>query len=217
MENLFNTSSILPLLSLLTLLLITSFDNVSFLSNAVSKISPRKQRTSLFFGVVISLLFTFVLLWAVTQFTFFNQHLFTIRKLAITPRFLLLFLGGIIIFANYIVLIINLLQDKVNFSYQFSPKETILAVIGQIALFNFAFSLDSILISIGLVGNLNNALILIITAFSIYSFLMIFFADDISNLLENSKTIRIIGYGAVALLAFVLILYSFNIMSFSIF
>ena len=212
-----NSTSILAIAALLVLLLLTSFDNVSFLSNATSKLNAGKRKKALLIGITISLLLAILMLWAVTQFTFFNNELFAVGDFSITPRFLLLFLGGIFIFSNSLVLLINLLRNKPNFSFQFSQKETVIQSGTQIALFNFAFSLDTILIALALVGNLTNAFELIIIAMAIYGSLMLFFADELSNLLLKSKLLRIVGYAIVALFAVLLISYSLGFGTFTLF
>ncbi len=212
-----NSISIFAIIALLALLLITSFDNVSFLSNATSKLSNSKRKQALFIGITISFLLAVLLLWAVTQFTFFNNEWFTIADFAITPRFVLLFLGGLFIFSNSLILVFNLVRNKTNFSYQFSQKETVIQTGTQIALFNFAFSLDTILIAIVLVGNLTNAFELIVIAMTIYGVLMVFFADELSNLLLKSKLLRIVGYVIVAFFALLLITYSLGYGGFTLF
>ena len=217
MDNLFTTTSLLAIGALLVLHFLTSFDNVSFLTKVTSSLATGKRKTALLFGVLFSILLSLILLWAVMQFAFFNNTLFSIGERAITPRFLLLFFGGLFVLLNSIILIIKLISGKINFSYAFSPKETTSNVIVQIALFNFAFSLDSILVSIGLVGNLSNAFYLIAISIIIFGLLMTFLADNLSDLLENSKILRIVGYAIVALLALSLVLHSLGITSMAIF
>ena len=216
MAHLFSLTSLLALASLLLLQFLTSFDNISFLTTATSKLTAKKQQ-GLVIGVLFSIILSFILLWAITQFTFFNNVLFNLGNINVTPHFLLLFLGGISIVLNSIKLIYNLLLGKSNFIHAFSPKETILAVILQIALINFAFSLDSILVSIGLVGNLSNAFYLIATSIIIYALLMTFLADNLSLFLENNKKLRVLGYIIVALLGFSLVLQSLGIASIALF
>jgi predicted tellurium resistance membrane protein TerC len=217
MENLFTSTSLIAILALLVLHFLTSFDNVSFLTKATSSLTTSKRKTALLLGVLFSILLSLILLWAVMQFTFFNNTLFTVGERAVTPRFLLLFFGGLFIFLNSIILIFRLISGKINFNYAFSPQETISTVIVQIALFNFAFSLDSILVSIGLVGNISNAFYLIAISIVIYGLLMTFLADNLSNLLENSKTLRVVGYTIVALLALSLLLHSLGVSNMAIF
>jgi predicted tellurium resistance membrane protein TerC len=217
MDNLFTNTSLIAILALLILHFLSSFDNVSFLTKATSNLAASKRKNALLLGVLFSILMSLILLWAVMQFAFFNNTLFTLGERTITPRFLLLFLGGLFILINSILLIFKLLNGKINFNHAFSPKETTSNVIVQITLFNFAFSLDSILVSIGLVGNLSNAFYLIAISIIIFGLLMTFLADNLSNLLENSKMLRVIGYAIVALLALSLVLHSLGISNMAIF
>lgn len=211
------TTHILALIALILLQLITSFDNVSFLTLASEKLTKNKKKTAFFVGISISVLLTLILLWAIMQFAFFNTVLFTLGNTAVTPRFLVLFLGGSIVLINALYLLINNIKGINSFSYQFSNKDTLGAVIFQIALFNFALSFDSILIALGLVGNLENGFYIIILSILIYSLLMMFLADDLSIYLVKHKLIRIAGYAAIVLLALLLIMNSLSMQPLYIF
>ena len=208
---------ILALIVLIILQLITSFDNVSFLTLASEKLTTNKKKTAFFVGISISVLLSLILLWAIMQFAFFNTVLFTLGNTAVTPRFLVLFLGGSIVLINALYLLINNIKGINSFSYQFSNKDTLGAVIFQIALFNFALSFDSILIALGLVGNLENGFYIIILSIVTYSLLMMFLADDLSLVLSKNKIVRIIGYALVIILAILLILNSLSIQPLYIF
>ncbi len=211
------TTYILALIVLIILQLITSFDNVSFLTLASEKLSITKKRKALFFGITSSVILTIILLWSIMQFAFFNTTLFTVGKTAITPRFLVLFLGGSMVLMNALYLLINNLKGIHSFSYQFSSKDTLGSVIFKIAVFNFALSFDSLLIALGLVGNLENGFYTIILSIVIYSLLMMFLADNLSRFLSTNKIARIIGYLLVIILAILLILNSLDINSYYIF
>ncbi len=211
------TTHILALIALILLQLITSFDNVSFLTLASEKLTKNKKKTAFFVGISISVLLTLILLWAIMQFAFFNTVLFTLGNTAVTPRFLVLFLGGSIVLINALYLLINNIKGINSFSYQFSNKDTLGAVIFQIALFNFALSFDGILIALGLVGNLENGFYIIILSIIIYSLLMMFLADDLSIYLVKHKLIRIAGYAVIVLLALLLIMNSLSMQPLYIF
>ena len=207
MEIFFTAEAWIALLTLTFLEIVLGVDNVIFISIVTNKLPKEKQHFARRLGLGIALIFRIILLTIISWMTnSMTNPLFTVFDLGFSIRELILMAGGLFLLAKST----SEIHAKMENLHENGPSGGVAIlskVIVQIVLLDIVFSFDSILTAVGLTKELQ----IMITAVVISLFIMMFFADKISQFISNHPTLEILALSFLILIGFMLVLEGLHI------
>lgn len=205
----------LIILSLLEIVL--GIDNIIFISIVTDKLPKEKKRKARNIGLTLALLIRLVLLsvvaWIMGMVTpFFPDTQFEMLK-HFSGQSVVLLVGGLFLIYKSTVEMHSSIKghDDVH-----APKSGGLrAVITQIVLIDIVFSFDSIISAIGMTNGMaketgGNPLIIIYAAVIISMIVMLIFAKQISDFINDRPTIKMIALAFLVTIGVILVAESFG-------
>lgn len=205
----------LIILSLLEIVL--GIDNIIFISIVTDKLPKEKKRKARNIGLTLALLIRLVLLSVVAWIMgmvapFFPHTQFEMLK-HFSGQSVVLLVGGLFLIYKSTVEMHSSIKghDDVH-----APKSGGLrAVITQIVLIDIVFSFDSIISAIGMTNGMaketgGNPLIIIYAAVIISMIVMLIFAKQISDFINDRPTIKMIALAFLVTIGVILVAESFG-------
>jgi predicted tellurium resistance membrane protein TerC len=203
-------------LLLLTLLeIVLGIDNIIFISIITDKLHPKNQKYARRIGLALALIVRLFLLTIASWMMSLTQSLFTFKGLHFfSGHSLVLLLGGIfLVYKSGQEMLENMRghqgEDK-------KGKDNLKAVIIQIVMIDIVFSFDSIITAIGLTSDIKKELhadpmIIIYLAVIISMIIMLIFAKQVSDFINNRPSIKMIALGFLVMIGIVLIGEAFDL------
>ncbi|MEO6564411.1 MAG: TerC family protein, partial [Casimicrobiaceae bacterium] len=139
-------------------------------------------------GLFLAMFMRIALLMALAWIVGLTQPLFTVWKLAISGRDLILILGGLFLLWKSTMEIHQLMEGAEGHSSS-SVKATFAAVIVQIIIIDLVFSLDSIITAVGMV----NEIPIMVSAVVVSVALMMLFAGPIGRFVSAHPTVKMLA------------------------
>lgn len=212
-------------LVVLTLLeIVLGIDNIIFISIITDKLVKQDQRKARLLGLSLALVIRILLLFGVSFIMALDkeplfsgiswlQHFpFTNEK--ITGHSLVLLIGGLFLIYKSV----GEMHSSVKGNEEHGPKKKktrLSAVVMQIVLIDFIFSFDSVISAIGMTNDIShethgNPLIIIVAAVILSMIVMLIFAKQISDFINERPTIKMIALGFLVTIGVLLIAESFG-------
>lgn len=179
----------------LTLLeVVLGVDNIVFISIMVGKLPPEERKRAWNAGLMLALIIRVVLLLGISIILKLDKGLFNAMGHDVTGRDLVLLAGGLFLIWKAVKEIHGKLEGEEHGvdskASQFS------AVMVQLTLLNFIFSIDSVLTAIGM----SNILGVMIAAVIASTALMLLFARAVGDFVENHPTVKMLGLAFLILI-----------------
>lgn len=205
----------LIILSLLEIVL--GIDNIIFISIVTDKLPKEKKRKARNIGLTLALLIRLVLLSVVAWIMGMVTPFFPNTEIEMLKEFsgqsIVLLVGGLFLIYKSTVEMHSSIKghDDVH-----APKSGGLrAVITQIVLIDIVFSFDSIISAIGMTNGMaketgGNPLIIIYAAVIISMIVMLIFAKQISDFINNRPTIKMIALAFLVTIGVILVAEAFG-------
>ncbi len=207
MEIFLTAETWIALLTLTFLEIVLGVDNVIFISIVTNKLPHEKQQYARRLGLSIALIFRIFLLMIISWMTqSMTTPLFTVFDLGFSIRELILMAGGLFLLAKS-TSEIHAKMENMHEGGKPAAVAVFSKVILQIILLDIVFSFDSILTAVGLTTHLPVMIIAVVISL----FIMIFFANKISQFIANHPTLEILALSFLILIGFMLILEGFHI------
>lgn len=201
MEILLQPESWIALLTLTFLEIVLGIDNIIFISLVTNRLPESRQRVIRNTGLILAMLFRSLLLLTISFFISLTNPLFTIARLGISVRDLVLIAGGVFLIMKSISELHKKMEGAEH-TVKVNVKSTALSVLIQIILLDLIFSFDSILTAIGLTDKIPLMIIAIVLAIAV----MMVFAGAVSRFINAHPTLQVLALSFLILIGFMLVI-----------
>lgn len=201
-------------LTLVFLEIVLAGDNLVLIAILSSRLPesqrPLARRFGLLAAVATRLLLLVSLFWLSHLETPIPMEEVGLKGLVITPRQIVLGVGGIFLLLKSLSEIATFFQESGSAKRGSSIKPAsgiLLFTIIQIALFDILFSLDSVIAAIGIARHVQVMIAAIVAA----ALVMLFLVNPISNFIERHPTVKLIALNFLALVGVILVAEALNV------
>jgi len=201
----------LVILSLLEIVL--GIDNIIFISIVTDKLKAEQKRKARNIGLTLALVVRLVLLSVVAWIMSMTKPLFEIMGQEFSGQSIVLLLGGLFLIYKSTVEMHNSVKGHEEVH---APKGGgMSAVIGQIVMIDIVFSFDSIISAIGMTNGVaketgGDPMVIIYAAVIISMLVMLAFAKQISDFINDRPTIKMIALGFLVTIGVILVAEAFH-------
>src|SRR4029453_10897879 len=195
MEWLSDPNAWIGLLTLTVLELVLGIDNIVFISILAGKLPPKHQKKARFIGLSLAILMRILLLLCITWVMGLTRPLFTIARLDITGRAIILVAGGLFL----LVKSTHEIHDHIEGEDEHRGARamaSLFAVLVQISLLDIVFSLDSVITAVGMVDEIAIMIIAVILAV----IFMVVLAGPGGRFVERPPTIKMLALSFLLLI-----------------
>jgi predicted tellurium resistance membrane protein TerC len=188
------------LFTLTALEMVLGVDNIIFISILVSRL-PEKQRASArTIGLAFAAGSRIALLLSITWVMSLTQPLFSLLGREISGRALILLGGGLFLLWKAVHEIHGAMEGEEH-AHSGRAVASFAGVVGQIAVIDIVFSLDSVITAVGMVDEVAIMIIAILLSVAV----MLFAAGAISRFVEAHPTIKMLALSFLVLVGVTLI------------
>jgi len=195
MEWLVNPEVWIGLLTLTALEIVLGIDNVIFISIVAGKLALAQQDRARRTGLALAAITRILLLLSLTWVMGLTQPLFSIFRLDITGRELILIAGGLFLIAKSTREIHLRLEEEDKHAVA-RARASFAGVLVQILLLDIVFSLDSVITAVGMVDHVAVMVAAVMLAVAV----MMFFAGVISRFVDRHPTIKMLALSFLLLI-----------------
>lgn len=200
----------LVILSLLEIVL--GIDNIIFISIITDKLPEEKKRYARNLGLALALIVRLILLSFVAWIMQMTSPIFTVFEAPISGQSLVLLIGGLFLIYKSITEMHNSVANHDEDVQK--DNITLKGVITQIILIDVVFSFDSIISAIGMTNGMGNGIhdpmVIIYIAVIVSMVVMLIFARQISEFINNRPTIKMIALGFLVTIGVFLVAEAFG-------
>jgi len=201
----------LVVLSLLEIVL--GIDNIIFISIVTNKLDPKNQKYARRVGLTLALAVRLFLLTLANWLMNLTTTIFSIDPFDFSGQKIVLLLGGLFLIVKSTKEMRETIKghkDEIK-----NTKDKLKAIIIQIILIDIVFSFDSIITAIGLTKSIKaetggDPMIIIYLAVIISMIIMLIFAKQVSDFINNRPTIKMIALAFLVTIGAVLVAESFG-------
>lgn len=204
LNQLFTTAGLTGLLALTLMEIMLGIDNVIFVSIILGKLKTEKEKKSASTTwMIVGMIMRIALLYVLGSLLNGEKELFKLWEHPVSLKDIIMVAGGLFLLVNTTLEIHNKLEGE-------DPNETIEhkksgigfgAIIRQIILVDFIFSVDGIITSVGM----SKLQVVRYAAVIISMFVMFLFARRISKFINQHPTFKMLALSFLILIAFTLI------------
>ncbi len=192
----------LALLALTTMEVVLGIDNIVFIAILSGKLPEKDRPKARRLGLIAALGMRIVMLLGIGWLLGLQATLFTVLGVEVSGKSMILALGGLFLLAKATHEIHGKLEgDTVEEKTAAKVHASMGMVIGQIALMDLIFSIDSVLTAVGMAEQLW----VMITAVSISIGVMLIFANPISEFVERHPTVKMLALSFLLLIGMMLV------------
>ena len=206
LEWIFDPNAWIALLTLTALEIVLGIDNIVFISIFVGKVPRHQRKKARLWGLSMAMFTRIALLLALSGIMRLTAPLFQILDNDFSGRDLILITGGLFLLAKSTLEIHGTFEGKPH-SQHTSLKNTMGAVIAQIAVIDIVFSLDSVITAVGMAKDVEVMILAIIIAV----IAMMAASGMISAFVETHPTLKMLALSFLVLIGVTLIGDGFNL------
>ena len=205
MALLYDPQAWLSFLTLVVLEIVLGIDNIIFLSILVDRLPQRRRRSARVLGLGFAMLTRIALLYSITWFASLRTPLFTLGKLAVSGRGLILGAGGVFLIAKSAAELAGMRRPR---RARRAPGRVhgFWLVVAQIGVVDVVFSLDSVFTAVGLARQLAIMIAAIVTAILI----MMWVAGMVSDFIGRYPRVKVLALGFLVLIGAALVAEAFD-------
>ena len=191
------------LLTLTALEIVLGIDNIIFIAILAGKLPQNQQVRARTIGLALAMLTRIALLFSITLIMKLTAPLFTVFRVEISGRDIILILGGLFLLAKSTLEIHSNLEGEETHGKERMKraKVTFRSVIVQIMLLDIVFSLDSVITAIGLAQQLA----VMAAAIVIAVIVMMLVSGRISGFVDRHPTLKILALSFLLLIGLALV------------
>lgn len=187
--------------TLTALEVVLGIDNVIFISILVGRLPEAQRPRARYIGLGLALVLRIILLLCISWIMGLTDDLFSVFGNGISGRDLILLLGGGFLIAKSTMEIHHAIEEDPNDNM--ANKKAVAsfaAIIGQIAVIDMVFSLDSVITAVGLVDHVS----VMIAAVIVSVLFMMLAAGGISRYIEKHPALKMLALSFLILIGFAL-------------
>jgi len=192
-------------LTLTVLELVLGIDNVIFISILVDKLPQQEREQARRIGLFLAMFMRIALLFVLSWIVGLTEPLFSVFRLEISGRDLILISGGLFLLWKSTKEIHQLLEGEKG-GASTVVRATFSAIIVQIIVIDIVFSLDSIITAVGMVDKVAVMIAAVIASVG----LMMAFAGAIGRFVSAHPTIKMLALSFLFVIGVVLIADGFD-------
>jgi predicted tellurium resistance membrane protein TerC len=185
--------------------IVLGIDNIVFLAIITSRVPQNLQSKTRKIGLGLAMIMRIFLLLGITWMVSMTKPLFNLLGQEISGRDVILLGGGAFLIVKALLEMKASLEDSSSPKLH-HPRTNIPLVLLQIMIIDIVFSLDSVITAVGMVGVIE----IMVAAVIISVFIMMIFANPISNFIVRNPSIKILALAFLVLVGFVLMADGFN-------
>jgi predicted tellurium resistance membrane protein TerC len=202
---LFTIEHLITLLTLTALEIVLGIDNVIFIAILSGRLPKSQQNSARQIGLITALGTRILLLLSLTWIMGLVEPLFGIAGREFSGRDVILVVGGLFLLAKSTMEMHHSLEGHTEaLSTQGAGK--FFSVVGQIAILDIVFSLDSVITAVGLSGDIPIMIVAILISVAI----MLLFAKSLSEYIERHPTLKILALSFLLLIGMSLVAEGFE-------
>ena len=191
----------LALVSLTALEIVLGIDNIIFISIVVGRLPPEQRNAARIQGLAMAMIMRILLLLSLAWMMRLTNPWFTIFQQEISGRDLILVLGGLFLLWKSTQEIWESLEGQEEGEQRVKASSSYWVVLGQIAIIDIIFSLDSVITAVGMADDVPVMVIAIIIAVGV----MMLAAKGISDFVDAHPSIKMLALSFLILVGVVLI------------
>jgi predicted tellurium resistance membrane protein TerC len=187
-------------LSLLEIVL--GIDNLIFIAILVGRLPAARQEAARLTGLSLAMITRIALLYSIVWLTRLTTPWFHIGPQAVTGRDIILFIGGLFLLVKSVLEIHQAMEGAGRNPSQTTKVYSSFAMtVGQIAVIDIVFSLDSVFTAVGLAKDLPIMIAAIIAAIIV----MMWVSRAIGAFIERHPTIKVLALSFLILIGLALV------------
>jgi len=190
----------IALATLTALEIVLGIDNIIFISIVVGKLPPEKRQVARIQGLAMAMIMRILLLLSLAWMMRLTSPLFTILEQEISGRDLILIFGGLFLLWKSTQEIWESLEGAEEGEHEVKISSKYWMVLGQIAIIDIIFSLDSVITAVGMVDEIG----VMVTAIVIAVGVMMFAAKSIGEFVDAHPSIKMLALSFLILVGVVL-------------
>jgi len=188
------------LVTLTVMEIVLGIDNVIFIAIVATRVPPEKQGKARSLGLILALFTRLGLLFTLTWMMGLTKPLFTVLKVPISGRSIILLLGGLFLIAKATHELHARLEAESEVR-ETGGRTRMTWVLIQIALLDIVFSLDSVITAVGMAQQLW----VMIAAMVIAMVVMLVSAGPLSRFVDAHPTLKVLALSFLILIGVVLV------------
>ena len=177
----------LALVTLTALEIVLGIDNIIFISIIVGRLPPERRHRARIQGLAFAMITRIMLLLSLAWMMRLTNPLFTVLDQAISGRDLILILGGMFLLWKSTQEIWESVEGVEEEETQVKVTSNYWMIMGQIAIIDIIFSLDSVITAVGMAEHVPVMVIAIIIAVGV----MMLASKTIGELVDSHPSIKI--------------------------
>ena len=186
--------------TLTALELVLGIDNIIFISILVDKLPKEKQELARRIGLFLAMFMRIALLLLLSWIVGLTEPVLTLFGYGVSGRDLILIAGGLFLIWKSTGEVHQLLEGEEG-SESAKVASSFAGVIAQIIVIDLVFSLDSIIIAVGMVSEVGVMIAAVVASVG----LMMLFAKSIGEFVSNHPTIKMLALSFLVVVGVVLI------------
>jgi predicted tellurium resistance membrane protein TerC len=190
------------LVTLTAMEIVLGIDNIVFISVIVGKLPPEQAKRARQIGLLLALVFRVILLFSLFWLTHLEVAVFTLFGEPFTWRDLVLIAGGLFLIYKATI---EIHQDVEGGPHKVSAGPKVYAsfgaIVGQIAVIDMVFSVDSILTAIGMADYIGVMIAAVIFAIAV----MYVASGPVAGFIERHPTTRMLALSFLLMIGLALV------------
>ncbi len=191
----------IALVTLTALEIVLGIDNIIFISIVVGRLPPEVRNRARIQGLAFAMITRILLLLSLAWMMRLTKPLFTVFEYAISGRDLILILGGLFLLWKSTQEIWESLEGEEEGEHHVKVSSKYWMVLGQIAIIDIIFSLDSVITAVGMAKHVPVMVIAIMIAVGV----MMFAARTIGEFVDAHPSIKMLALSFLILVGVALI------------
>jgi predicted tellurium resistance membrane protein TerC len=190
----------MSLATLTALEIVLGIDNLIFLNIVAGRVSPERRQLARQIGLALALGMRIGLLFSLSWVMTLTTPLFELFDLEVSARDMILFFGGLFLFAKATIEIHHTVEGAEEHAAGVAHM-SFGAAVTQIALLDIVFSLDSVITAVGMANDIE----VMITAVTISMIVMLAAARSVGRFIERNPTVKMLALSFLLLVGMALV------------
>ena len=194
--------------------IVLGIDNIIFISILVGRLPPERRDLARRLGLGFAMVTRLGLLLSLSWVMGLTDNLFSVLKQDISGRDLVLLFGGIFLLykaSHEIFIEVEAREsdsvDSTKSSTEAARRGVFWGVIGQIAILDIVFSLDSVITAVGMVDEIGVMMAAVIAAVGV----MLFAAKPIGDFVDNHPSVKVLALAFLVMVGMALTAEAFDV------
>jgi len=200
MEGFLNPQAVIALLTLTALEIVLGIDNIVFISILASRLPSGQKERARVIGLGLAMISRVALLLSLTWVMRLTRPLFSVFRLEISGRDIILIAGGLFLLAKS-THEIHVSLESAESKPKSPARGKFVRIVLQIMVLDIVFSLDSVITAVGLARQLW----VMVTAIVIAVVIMMFSVNAIAQFIDRHPTIKMLALSFLLLIGVTLV------------